>query len=198
MKEPKSMQPPAYQSQKILNKTTRYTFTQATAYASVYTQELLMSIGAICITGGNPGTLAPIAGSFRIKRIRVWGCPPALGTGCTVAINWSPSSNTTYVPPLEVSDTSMSTAIPAYIDVRPPKQSLAGFWQSPTSSVQLFKVASPVGGYMDIDTEFIISANDVIPSTYTTSTSVTQGSMYYVPLDGSNNTVTPVNLPKAY
>jgi hypothetical protein len=92
----------------------------------------------------------------------------------------------------------MSVSIPAFIDVRPPKNSLAGFWQSPTSSVEIFKVASPVGGYMDIDFDFIISANDIIPSTYTTSTSVTLGSMYYVALDGAGNTVTPVNLPKTY
>jgi hypothetical protein len=156
-----------------------------------------MSAGACCTTGGTGGVIFPIAGSFLLKRIRIWGSSTGLAVGNTIGVNWQPPTNTTYVPNLEITNTSMSTAVPAYLSTSPPKNSTASFWQSPTASVELFKVAAPSGSIIELDIDFIVSDNDVVPSSYSTASTVVSGHMYTVALDGGSNVIRAIGLTQA-
>jgi len=195
--EPRSQLAQQFKSQKIYRKTQRYFVSTNNNSALMYNQELLLSVGGMATTATN---LAPMAESFKLNRVRVWGSPSSVGTACSVQVNWFPSASTslTYVPGLEYISTSCNTAVNAYISCKPPKNSLASFWQNSQSNLALFKLTVPAGGIIELDVSFILLTNDLLPTAYTTSTTMSVGYVYVVALDASTHSITPIGVPFAY
>jgi hypothetical protein len=166
----------------------RYTSTSA-AQTGVNPRQMLQSFGTMAATS----ILGyPIAAGFRVTRISLWAPPASQGSSATVAVQWG--SSTTNPSNIEYSDTSMSTAQPAFLTCTPPKQSLAYDWQI-DSTTNLLVLNVPIGGVVDLHVSLVLG--DGVNTTASSSlvlVGATAGLMYYEPLDGRGGVYTPVSL----
>ncbi len=188
-----------YISQPIYRKTIRYTTSAGNTQLGVGIKPLLFGLGGMCTTAGTGGTLTSLCQCFRLRRVQIWSVPPSAGATATVEINWFPSGSADLVPAYELSNTSMSISVPAHVSSTPPRNTLASFWQNPTtaSSGLLFVLTAPADSIVEVDLDFILSDNEQSVVQYSTASTVTLGKVYYVCLDGGSGTIVPVNLTAA-
>lgn len=113
--------PPFKASLAIKRKRIRYE-TTAAVDIDVSAQDLATLLGVAL----NATTIASIINAVQLRTVEIWS-PPT--TGANVAIEFA-QENTTFIgsPSSLVSDTCMSMTKPAHIKVKPPKNSLSGFW----------------------------------------------------------------------
>jgi hypothetical protein len=168
----------------ILHHTFRFQATAGQAQSITITSlNVLGALGSICTV--NNSTVACMAQSFRIKRLKVYGAVGTLGQGNTVIIDWA---GTTQTPNIEVSDSSTSSAYPAYVSSAPPRESNASFWQTPQiSSTIMFAIACAPGSIIDLEVEYTLADVD---SQFTSCAVITvaAGTLsvpYYLSLDGN-------------
>jgi len=135
--------------------------------------------------------------AVRIRRIRVWAATTASGTVATITINFTGSN---WAPNEEFIDSTMNVSELAYLDVKPPKNSLAAFWRDFGNSADpLFIITCPAGTIMDLDLDTVPSDND--PSVNTlglNSAAATLGTIYYLNLAGSASSFSPMQLQSNY
>jgi hypothetical protein len=170
-----SENPPQLKSNIVLNHTFRYKCTNAAATA-VTANGLLCSAGGICTVSNT--TIVSYFYAVRIKRIKIWTVTATAGTAATCSVEWQGQTNT---PNMEVSDTSINTAVPARLNAVPPRNSLASFWGNSITG-QLCILTCPVGSIVDILLELIACDGEANYS-YTTIATGTVGQVYYVALD---------------
>jgi len=130
--------------------------------------------------------------SFRMNRIELWAPVASQGSAATVSVLWY--SPTTNASELEVSDTSMSTAMPAHLVAAPPVRSLASFWQTDLTT-PLAYLTVPVGGVIDVYLDLVLEdgATTIQPSPLVLVGAI-PGSTYYEPLDGRGGVFVPISL----
>jgi hypothetical protein len=169
----------------------KFRFKCSTAGSYVITSPNVL--GAIGTTGLNSAQCAAIADSFRVRSIAMWAPPPSQGTTATVAVEWVGQA---YGNSLEFSDTTVSTAQPAYLRSTPPVSSLASFWQNPNggSTGNLLTVTAPVSTLIDLVVDFIL-IDTAAAGYYFATASASDGIISYLALDGyASNKITPVGL----
>jgi len=152
----------------------RFTSTNATS-ASMTDNEILTAAGVIA-TSATVG--AAIHSSFKIHRVTIWSPPASQGASTTCSLNW------VQVVEREISDTSVSTAVPAYLTSVPPAGSQAAFWNS-NQGTTLFSMVAPVGSIIDIDLTLIMQDN--LGSASAVLVGATVGNAYYCCLDSNTN-----------
>jgi hypothetical protein len=168
-----------------LKHTFRFIFS---GFASV-TRANLLSLYALCLGGTS---FSGLIASIKVLRIDMFS-----------AVDFSTSSNTTATIGLLwkgglgrdvfVSDTSTSSAYPARISMRPPKETAASFWTSIDNSTlsEVLFICNPSSeeegnfsgtGYMDLVTDIVL----VNQENYAISShnSYSAGGIYYGYLDG--------------
>jgi len=135
---------------------------------------------------------ALVAGA-RLRRVRVWSCPPPGATGTTAQFNslqltWSGAPGPGSA--VEVSGNALS---PAYLDCRPPKGSLASLWgdvgatTSPLPGDILCYISGGGGDIIDITYEYTIAMDGLgyAAKLLTTSVSGTTGTVVRNCLDNT-------------
>lgn len=168
----------------------KYRFTSSSGTpTTINVNSLLGAAGTMCTVANT--TVSTFFESVRVGRVQIWTPPAAQGSFATCSLEWFGGTSANN---LEVSDTSISTATPAYISSRPPRLSLAAFWQKP-AALNLFQLTAPSGSIIDVDLELIMSDDETTPAT-TAVASGTLGIVYYLALDSANGThiYTPVSL----
>jgi hypothetical protein len=181
--------PPQLKSNIVVRHTYRFTSTSATATAITPTS-LLGAAGTVCNTGNT--AVACIFQSVKVNKLRMWAPPPAQGSVATCSVEWI-GSVASQISNLEVSDSSNSTATPAIVSCRPPRQSLASFWQQPGTNT-LFTLTAPVGTIIDVSLSLIMQDDDVGVPGIGIATG-TSGLIYFLSLDpNATHHYVPVSL----
>lgn len=113
--------PPFKASLSIQRKRIRYQ-TTAAVDGSITASDLANILGVAVSTT----SVQSIINAIHLRSVEMWS-PPS--TGANVAIEFA-QENTTFIgsPSSLISDTCMSMTKPAHLKVRPPKNSLSGFW----------------------------------------------------------------------
>jgi hypothetical protein len=156
---------------------------------------LLASLGGIAVS---TTSFAPWASAVKLHSITVWTGVNSTGTTVTVpTLSWGSGTSG------QVPDEERVRPVPAGVSVtgalvfRPPRLSLARDWvTSAAASDVFFNMQVVEGSVVDVHVAFRLSNVVAAPSALTT-TGLTQGKVYYGPLDGiASNTVLAIGLPQ--
>jgi hypothetical protein len=189
-RNPSSIKPPQINTNVQMAHTYRYVST-GTFSSGITPAGLLLAAGSF---GQVTNTLVSSAfQSVKVNKIEMWAPPPTQGSTTTVSVEWITSA-APGAGSQEVSDTSMSTAFPAYISAKPPRNSLCSFWQQSTSA-GLFLLFAPAGTIIDIHLSLIL-ADTGGATAHAAAATAALGVFYYMALDVGNGThvLTPVSL----
>lgn len=169
------------------NVTIRHKFrfiAQSAVNVKITNNDILASLGSVCYVVNSSGL--SIAETYRIKSVEVWAPIASQGTAATCSVEWSPNTTATnYSSSLQVSDTSINPQSPAHVRCRPPKGSVASFWQEPSAgSLNLLAIIAPAGSVVDVFLEYVLvdDNSNRVPTTYASASAVL-GYMYYGYLD---------------
>jgi hypothetical protein len=149
-------------------------------------------LGALGTTGVDGGTCVAVNDCFKVSSLSMWAPPPSQGTTATVAVEWNGQAQASST---EFSDTTVSTAQPAYLRSMPPSSSLAHFWQTPKlGSVSLLTLTAPTSTIVDLTVEYMSIDTGVQGLAFSTLGS-SPGVISYLALDGyASNFLVPVAL----
>jgi hypothetical protein len=167
----------------------KFRFRATADFSSYVTDSHLLAVaGTVCTVTNS--TASVLARAVRISNVKLWSPPAYQGETATVSLTWFGALNS---PNLEVSDTTSSVTKNAYISVRPPKNSLASFWQKNTATT-LFNMVCPINTILEISLEIIQSDQETSVQT-TTYTTCTAGQIYYPALShGVSDLLVPIGL----
>jgi len=190
--------PPTMIASTRVSRTQRYTVASAGTY--LINRAALLQSDLIC-TAAN--TFWSIVSDIKVKRVKIWDTPTAVGGISTCSLQWMSFSG----PRPVVSDTSIGDAKPLYVTATPPKESLANQWSGATStqnSEVLFEFTCSANAVVDIEVD-IIYHNGFEDSTggygpYTLTTVGAVGSVYRIYLEGvgAGSLCIPVAFPAAH
>jgi len=171
--------PPEFISTPSVGKTFR--FTNATAVVSLpITRNMLLNLMTVATTTTNQ---ARIFDAVKLKRVRCWGEPPALGSAPTsLQVEWLGNQ----APSTIHSDTAIGVR-PAFVDTRPPLDSSDRWWSisGTNGSEVLFNYTGPAGSIVDVMLSFRLNDDEAaIFGEAGTAAGATIGVMYYNYLDG--------------
>jgi len=185
------LQPPQIASNVAFGHTYRFLSTSATA-TGVTVGSLFGAAGTVCNAANSQ--VVSFIGAMRVTRVRMWTPPAAQGSAATCSIDWVGAVNSSN---REVSDTTVSTAMPAHVDSVPPSRSLAEFWSNGSNAAAtLFTLIAPVGTVIDVTMSLILYDEDANDAQVGISiTTGTLGLVYYLSLDpNATHRYTPVSL----
>jgi hypothetical protein len=157
-------------------------------------QSLCLNLGTVCTVAN--ATLTSFFSAVKVKSIKVWSAGDESVSGtpapATVCVNWTGYSNS---PNTLVTDSSVSTAFPAHVSARPPRQALASFWQScdSTSVIAQINVGS-THTTIEVELEGVLYSLDPASSLTHAALSVTTATLaevYYPALDLTTGHVYP-------
>lgn len=117
----------------LRNQQMRFDITNANP-GSISTDFLLNS----WVVASTTSSYARLLNAVRLRRVRIWGPPPSAGsTPNSISIEFIGSgiADTTLGPSMKYSDSTMGVQM-AYLDVRPPRGSMAAFWLEDGISTQ--------------------------------------------------------------
>jgi len=144
-------------------------------------------------------SVANIFATAKIHRVKCMAPISSQGTAATVSINWFGTNNNT--PNKEVSDTSVSTAEPAYISTSPPRKSIGEDWFefSAGSSSYIFTLVCPTGTVIDLTVSGIMADGPTDTATQSNIGTATVGVIYYLALDyPTSHILVPVSLTTTF
>jgi hypothetical protein len=168
----------------------RFTPTSNLSNYPVSGTNMLQSLG-ILATSSSLGYA--LFGSFRIKEVEMWTCQiPTSGSPlATCAVSFPLGS--TFASNKEFSDSSLSSAIPAHIRVKPPGDEYAAFWQTYSSSTAFMAFSCTQNTIIDIVFECVLRDGSASVPSSSALISATVGAIYYGPLDGLGGVILPVS-----
>jgi len=130
----------------------------ANAAVQTLTAAQLASVVGIIATSATTSVF--MSDSFRLKRVSMWSWTGTQGTTVDIMLKFSDTGNAAGQggPPCVALDSSASMDVPAYVTLRPPKQSAQNLWQdcSTTNASPMLSYLSPQLAIMDLEFEFII------------------------------------------
>jgi hypothetical protein len=180
-------QPPQLASNVQVVHTYRFRSTVGTM-VSIGQTNLRGIAGAVCCTANSDVRI--LAGAVKIHKISIWSPPASQGAVSTCSVIWSSAID--YLPMVELTDTTMSTAIPAHVSAVPPKGCAASFWLGAGTN-NIVSIVAPVGSIIDVHCTHVLQDDGASGSIYTVAAG-TLGALYYLPLDGSTDGFLPVSL----
>jgi len=168
----------------------RFRFLSGTGNSTSITIQRLISMCGVIATTTTTGSAW--VGSLRVREVEIWSPPSAQGQAVTCSLEWVAGLGSAGTQ--EVSDTSMSVARPAHIRTRPPRNSLASFWNNGGNNPQMFVLVAPTGSIVDVTVDLVMFDDEITAPTVVTLTAATVGNVYYMPLDGHGGSFVPVSL----
>ncbi len=180
-----------------IDRTFRFQASSAGVGTTITNQNLLQ----ILSVGISSTQVSSILQSARLKRITMWGPPASNLAPVTVSCQWGENGPSGFggnaVPH---SDTSVGSAYPAYLSVKPPEGTLPGMWMSfqtslPTTAV-LCLLDFPANAIIDLQVNLVVNSIATTGPAQTVSSSVL-GTIYLLRADGVGGTLVPVNMSTA-
>jgi len=179
----RSFHPPQFLATKRFNTTARYLSSAAAVTISI-TRACLLNHLVMCVS--NNTTSYRYLSGVRLTGIKMWSSTATLGAVVTNSVEWT----STYGPSTIKSDTSVGTAVPAFVSSVPPPNSLARVWSLTGSNEtdQLMILNCPTNTIVDVSLECTVFDRETPVAVTTTNTGVT-GQTYVTYLDGVTNTI---------
>ncbi len=136
-------------------------------------------------------TISLVSRSMKIHKVSIWAAASA-GTPATVTLGFWSDSITNPELMRTYQDTSLSTAKPAYVAVRPPVGSSAYHWLSVGDTREVIRVNGPTGAIVDVECTSVLRNGEAC--TAYSAAAVTVGTYYNLPLDGPGDVLAPVGM----
>jgi len=109
----------------------RYRFTLVNATGALFSYNISAAkLGALESFWSTTTTLSQLWESIRVREICLYGTPPQNGSTVDVAINYGGPNLGAAGPNVSRTATSMGMSVPAFVAMKPPKDSQASQWQS--------------------------------------------------------------------
>jgi len=139
-------------------------------------------------------TAYPLSLAVKVSRIRLWASSSNTTTnlGATASVQWSGSGGN-FATNFDVSDTTVSSAYPAFVDSSPPVRSLAADYSVCTNTGTLCSIAVSNNVDLLVEVDAVYVLNDGTAGTVQTVAGATVGMVYYAPLDGRSGILLPVS-----
>lgn len=185
----RSLRPPVIPGNTTLVQRLRFTPSSNLTNYPVSPINMMQALG-ILATSSSLGYA--LFGSFRVLEVEMWTCQiPTSGSPlATCAVSFPLGSS--FQSNKEFSDSSLSSAVPAHLRVRPPGNEYAAFWQTYTSTA-FMAFSCTQNSIIDVVFECVIRDGTAsIPSSISLL-SATAGSVYYAALDGIGGVIIPVS-----
>lgn len=190
--------PPQIRTNVVIHHKFRYITLSSISGMAVTPLRLANACGVVGVVVNS--TVGSLYDSIKLKSVEMWGPPPNQGAAATVTCLYNQiNAGVANMSSLEYCDTSNSTAVPAHVKCRPPKESNAAFWQPASGTTPtLMTLSAPAGTMIDLEMEMILSDTGASTSATTVGTCIL-GAIYYLPLDGtSSHQVPPVQLNSTF
>jgi len=146
-------------------------------------QVLMTDIGALLGVIAKSATTSQFISSLtRLKSITLWGPVATAGTPVSVSLTWSNNSEDFESPPSTKTDTSISFDHPAFMGLKPPKNSLCSKWHSSGLTDSLFVFSVPAGATVDFEIDWVLCDGPNTPYVAgPTLIGATTGNIYHHP-----------------
>lgn len=180
-----SLHPPQFMATKRFTTTARYLSSSASTGAGIPVTRACLLNHLIMNINNNESNYRYLSG-VRLANIKMWSSTATLGAVTTISVEWT----STYGPSTIKSDTSVGTAVPAFVSSAPPPNSLAKVWSLTGSNETdvLCLLQCPTNTIVDVVLECTIFDRETPVNVTTTAGGVT-GQTYVTYLDGVTNTV---------
>jgi hypothetical protein len=140
--------------------------------------------------------------SMRIRKVTIWQNPHTAASGLgmpMISFTWSSNSTTVGNPTSTITDTSGSSAQPAYVSVSPPKGSISSFWFDDLGGAELFDFVSSTSAgpgpfTVDFDFDWILDNSTAGPVAVSRAVAGATVGQLYVRDPSTNATATLVPL----
>lgn len=137
--------------------TLRFVNTGAAIVGRAFTSlELASMLGLIATTAT---TSIYISSVFRLRRVKIWCLPSAVGVPCTVQAFWQNVIDSAFVlssAPKPETDTSLSVDHYAFVELRIPKDSaVIGKWWNVVHGVSPLNLTAPPDAVVEFDFQWI-------------------------------------------
>ena len=139
-------------------------------------------------------TVATWARAVRLRRIRIWFVSPTLATTTTATVEFNAAGAGFLEWDTTFSQTAGSTTELSCLDVRPPHESLAGWFQGgPTSGTNvLFSFSAPAGAILELDYDWVPGLTEATMGTLS-ATAVVAGTNYCRGINSNVLAFAPLN-----
>jgi hypothetical protein len=119
--------------------------------------------------------ISPLAYAVRLRRVRIWFCSPTLGTNISSTVEWTSAGTGFLQRGTALAEVNTSTTEMVCLDVKPPKQSLARWYQAGVTGATniLFSFSAPAGAIMQLDFNWVPNFTEGSYETQTTAGAVT-------------------------
>lgn len=137
----------------------RYRFTSTAGNLTAITPNKLLCAAGVMATSSTEGHA--IFRAVKLDQIEIWTPPASQGQSATCSVYWS-SGGPNVGMTREVSDTTVSTAIPAHVRTSPPANSLASFYGAGTTgaSPTIASLMAPTGSIIDVWVSLVMADGD--------------------------------------
>jgi hypothetical protein len=157
--------------------TRRYRFVSASGATTAINDFNLLLMAGVSATTATVGNC--IFQSAKLRNVEIWTPPAAQGAAATCSVLF-PVGNQSQ--PREVSDTTVSTAVPAHLSCGPPANSLASFWNDGSTGLPVMSITAPVGSIIDVIVSLVMGDAST-NNNAATLVGATIGQVYYCALD---------------
>jgi hypothetical protein len=168
----------------IVNQSIRTFKIRCLASAAINGYQVLMSdiSGMLGVIAKSATTSQYLSSLTRLRKVIMWGPVATAGTPVTVNLTWSNNSEDFETPPVTKSDTSISFDHPAFLDVKPPRQSLTAKWHSSGLADSLFVFGCPAGTTVDFEIDWVLcDGPNTVYVAGPTLIAATAGNIYHHP-----------------
>jgi len=161
------------------SQTFRFSASSGLTGASIYSTDFL----GLLATATAATTLTSILASIRIKKITIYSTPTAASVNVNAEILWAGNQQKEQA---RFNDASVGTALPTCVSSRPPRSSDVSKWiDGSVTSFVVCKLTVPSASIVDVVMD-INYHNQIVyytPLTYTGSSGLSAGYVYFGPLD---------------
>jgi len=175
--------PGQFQAAFVVTKTMRFQASSAltAANATITTTNLLdmlcMAVSAVAADR--------LFVSFKLNSVTLWGPMASNLVPVTTSIEYHTDATASVGSPNRLkSDTSIGSTTCAYTTFRPPRLSLASFWQGESATNALFTLTGPVNTIVDINITFVLQNGEPPVAVANALVGATVGIIYCRGLDG--------------
>ena len=139
-------------------------------------------------------SLTPLAYAVRLRKVQIWFTSPALGTNVSSEIEWTAAGTGFLLNQTSVSQTSSSTTEYSYLVSKPPRDSLAAWYQGGVSSLSnvLFSFSMPADAIIQIDFDWVPNYTEAI-YTSNASSALVVGTLYCQQINANVLSLAPLN-----
>jgi len=166
-------------------RTNRYSATAASNGVAITAIDLAQSI----FVGTSDTTAVSLVGSVEVKKVTIWGPVPAAGSVSTVSAEFTQETTTFIGSPSKIfSDTSLDMTHTPFVVMKPPKNSLTGFWIAggATSTAAVITLSIPANSIVDLKLAYTLLDQGSAPGQAVTVAAAVAGVLYFKSLQSNN------------